>query len=282
MFCFDGDAAGRRAAWRGLENSLGQLVDGKQVRFLFLPPEHDPDTFVRDRGKAAFENMLAGAVPLSRFLFDELASRVDLGSMEGRAKLLKEAEPLIKQVAAPMFSMMLRKQLAEVAGITQEELDREFQIKGRPAHIPRYQKREATISQPMRVLMLLLGNWSLCKKISDARLTLLEAKPDYSPVAELIKFARTHDQSSVAPFLEATRDSPHAMAFEEAASRTLTDVMDFDSAEADLEGILRKVEGEADEIEYRQLTSKTNKTEEEIARWRELNRRLAESKGVVA
>src|SRR4029450_2601382 len=88
VFCFDGDAAGRKAAWRALEVALPVLADGKVVSFLFLPPEDDPDTFVRREGKEAFERALAGAKPLSQYLFAELASRVDMGSDEGRARFV--------------------------------------------------------------------------------------------------------------------------------------------------------------------------------------------------
>lgn len=129
VFCFDGDNAGRRAAWRALENSLEQLVDGKQLSFLFLPQGEDPDTYVRKFGKETFEKMLHDAKPLSQFLLDELKSQVDIQTPEGRAKLLQEAAPRIKQVAAPLLSLMLRKQLAQVAGITQQELDAQFQIR---------------------------------------------------------------------------------------------------------------------------------------------------------
>ncbi len=129
IYCFDGDAAGRRAAWRALENSLAQLQDGKQVRFLFLPPEHDPDSYVRAHGKEAFEALLGKAPALSEFLVTELTSRVDMRTAEGRAKFLQDAKPLVKQVGAPMLSLMLRKQIAELAGIGQSELDRNFEIK---------------------------------------------------------------------------------------------------------------------------------------------------------
>jgi DNA primase len=129
VYCFDGDAAGRRAAWRALENSLAQLQDGKQVRFLFLPPEDDPDTYVRAHGKEAFAALLDKAQPLSEFLMTELTGRVDMRSAEGRAKFLQDAKPLVKQVAAPMLSLMLRKQVADLAGIAQSELDRNFEIK---------------------------------------------------------------------------------------------------------------------------------------------------------
>jgi len=129
IYCFDGDAAGRRAAWRALENSLAQLQDGKQVRFLFLPAEHDPDSYVREHGKEAFEALLGKAPALSEFLVTELTSRVDMRTAEGRAKFLQDAKPLVKQVAAPMLSLMLRKQVADLAGIAQSELDRNFEIK---------------------------------------------------------------------------------------------------------------------------------------------------------
>ena len=130
VYCFDGDAAGRRAAWRALENSLAQLQDGKQVRFLFLPPEDDTDSFVRAHGREAFEKQLEAAPPLSEFLVQELTSHVDMRTAEGRAKFLREAKPLVKQMPAPMLSLMLRKQIAELAGVSHAELDRSFEIKG--------------------------------------------------------------------------------------------------------------------------------------------------------
>jgi len=129
IYCFDGDEAGRRAAWRALENSLAQLQDGKQVRFLFLPAEDDPDSYVRSQGKAAFESLLQQAQPLSEFLMQQLASRVDMRTAEGRAKFLQDAKPLVKQVTAPMLSLVLRKQVAEMAGVAQSELEQGFEIK---------------------------------------------------------------------------------------------------------------------------------------------------------
>ena len=124
VFCFDGDDAGRRAAWRALENCLGQLVDGKEVAFAFLPQGEDPDSFVRHAGRDGFDNLIADALPLSVFLLRELASRVDLTSHEGAAKLLNEARRLIAGISAPMFSLVVRKRVAEMVGLNPEELDR--------------------------------------------------------------------------------------------------------------------------------------------------------------
>ena len=138
VFCFDGDDAGRRAAWRALENSLEQLVDGKQLSFLFLPQGEDPDSYVRKLGKDAFEKLLADALPLSQFMLRELSSGIDLNSHEGRARLLQEARPLVKRIAAPLLSLLVRKQLATLGGINQDELDNLYEIKAQRKTAPAY------------------------------------------------------------------------------------------------------------------------------------------------
>jgi DNA primase len=121
VFCFDGDAAGRRAAWRALENSLEHLQDGKQVRFLFLPPEHDPDSYVRERGQAAFQQAVSQAVPLSEFLLSELRSRGNLQSEEGRGAVVEAAKPLVAAINAPILRIGLVDRLAEMIGRTRGE-----------------------------------------------------------------------------------------------------------------------------------------------------------------
>jgi DNA primase len=129
VFCFDGDAAGRKAAWRALENSVAHLQDGKQIKFLFLPDQDDPDSFVRREGKEPFERLIAAAMPLSEFAVKHLTTGVDMGSAEGRAKFLQDAKPLVKQISAPIFGLMLRKRIAELSGVTQGELEQRFEIK---------------------------------------------------------------------------------------------------------------------------------------------------------
>ncbi len=138
VFCFDGDAAGRRAAWHALEVSLPVLADHKAVRFLFLPAEDDPDSYVRTNGREAFERLLQEARPLSEFLLSELRGRVDMSTSEGRSRLVHEAKPLLKRIAAPVLQLQILKQLAQAAGITQEEAARLTEIRtavaARPSH----------------------------------------------------------------------------------------------------------------------------------------------------
>ena len=112
VFCFDGDAAGRKAAWHALEVSLPNLADNKAMRFLFLPQEHDPDSFVREEGKEAFEKMLETARPLSEFFVEELMGRVELKTYEGRAQLVHEAKPLLKQISARTLQRQLSQMIA--------------------------------------------------------------------------------------------------------------------------------------------------------------------------
>ena len=122
VFCFDGDAAGRKAAWRALENTLPVLADGKEARFLFLPDGEDPDDFVRSRGKRPFEDAVAGAVPLSQYLLTELAARYAPATAEGRAALVAAARPYVGQIAAPVLGALVRRQLAELAGLPEAQL----------------------------------------------------------------------------------------------------------------------------------------------------------------
>src|SRR6516164_5694956 len=122
VFCFDGDEAGRRAAWRALENALPVLTDGKQARFLFLPEGEDPDDAIRHCGRDAFESLLESAIPLSEFLVSELTRRFPPESAEGRAALLNAAKPLLAQVSAPLLSVLVRRRLAEVSDLPEADL----------------------------------------------------------------------------------------------------------------------------------------------------------------
>ncbi len=115
--CYDGDRAGREAAWRALETALPYMNDGRQLRFMFLPDGEDPDTLVRKEGKEAFEARMEQAMPLSGFLFDTLMPQVDLRSPDGRAQLSTLALPLISQVPGETLRIYLRQELGNKLGI---------------------------------------------------------------------------------------------------------------------------------------------------------------------
>lgn len=117
VFCFDGDEAGRKAALRALEAALPSMEDGRQARFLFLPEGQDPDDAVRAKGQAQFEEMLSNAVPLETFLFDSAARGLDLASLDGRARMSKQALPYIRQLPEGVYRQLMFKALAERTGL---------------------------------------------------------------------------------------------------------------------------------------------------------------------
>jgi DNA primase len=191
VYCFDGDAAGRRAAWRALENSLSHLQDGKQVRFLFLPVEDDPDSYVRTHGKDAFERLLGEAQTLSEFLVRELTGRVDMRTAEGRARFLQDAQPLVKQVSAPMLSLMLRKQVADLAGIAHSELDRSFGIKQTSRSQVQERRSAVKPSLARQLSEMLVFRPLLGAKADPADLSaILDVPSAEFPPAELVLLAR--------------------------------------------------------------------------------------------
>jgi DNA primase len=122
VFCFDGDRAGRAAAWRALENTLPVLRDGREARFLFLPEGEDPDSLVRQIGRERFEAQIAAATHLSDFLFDHLAKGLDLESIDGRARLADIARPLLARLPEGIFAQLMIDRLADIIRTDPERL----------------------------------------------------------------------------------------------------------------------------------------------------------------
>ena len=157
VFCFDGDRAGRAAAWRALENALPILKDGRQARFLFLPEGEDPDTLVRKEGKDLFQKRIGESIPLSTFLFEALSMHVDTASMDGRARLVELAKPLLAQLPGGVFQRMLVDRLEDLAKLPRNAL---AEWHGQPTQttvaVPPSVARTTGISPIRRLIMLLL------------------------------------------------------------------------------------------------------------------------------
>lgn len=121
-FCFDGDRAGRAAAWKALENSLSQVREGRQIRFLFLPEGHDPDSLVGAEGREAFEARIKQAMPLSEYFIQHLAAQVDTSSIDGRARLGELARPLLERIPPGIFRELLADEVARVVGLKRDHI----------------------------------------------------------------------------------------------------------------------------------------------------------------
>ena len=122
VFAFDGDRAGRQAAWRALQQALPEAREGREIRFLFLPDGQDPDSLVGQEGRESFEARLAGALPLSEYLVRELAQHSDLTNADGRARFAEAARPLFLKVPEGVFRELLLERLAEVVGLNPRRL----------------------------------------------------------------------------------------------------------------------------------------------------------------
>jgi DNA primase len=280
-FCFDGDAAGRRAAWRALETSLSQLADGKEVRFLFLPEGEDPDTYVRKHGRSALEGLLGQSVPLSRFLIDELTGRVDLATAEGRARCVHEAKPLLRQMPAGVIRLQVVRELAEKTRLTVDELMQACELASAPAKSVAVPARAVRTPPPplaRQLLRLLVSNPGFLEQLSPERRALLDA-PELASVAELVDALRDSGATTPAMLFEATRDSQYAALYQEAAGETLSVAGDESSALADFTGAFNQLELLRIRSEYERLTAGGVHGEPERRRIQELSRRLAELKG---
>lgn len=123
VFAFDGDRAGRAAAWRALQQALPEAREGREIHFLFLPEGHDPDTLVAAEGSEAFERRLQSAVPLSEYLVRELSEQSDLGHADGRARFAESARPLFARVPEGVYRELLLERLASVVGLGPKRLE---------------------------------------------------------------------------------------------------------------------------------------------------------------
>jgi len=123
-FCFDGDRAGRKAAWRALETALPLIQEGRQVRFVFLPDGHDPDSYVNELGANAFVKALDAGTRLADYLIEELVAQVDLDSVEGRARLAELARPLVARLPQGVYRELVVEALGDRIGLSTEKLER--------------------------------------------------------------------------------------------------------------------------------------------------------------
>src|SRR5215470_14542646 len=133
VFAFDGDRAGRAAAWRALQHALPEAREGREMRFLFLPEGHDPDTLVGEEGREAFEARLAHAEPLSEYFVRELSSQVDLSHADGRARLAEAARPLVAKLPPGVYRELLLTRVAEAIKLPAARLEELWNAGAKPA-----------------------------------------------------------------------------------------------------------------------------------------------------
>ena len=205
IFCFDGDQAGRSAAWRALEVTLPLMRDGVQVRFMFLPEGEDPDSLVRQVGKEGFEALIHESLTISQFFFQTLAQQTDLTSTDGRARYVKLATDLLKQLPAGIFQQMMMEELAKRARIDVSHLRQAHPApKSQPTGLQA--KRQPTALR--LVLALLVQQPQLVEHILEPLPKL--SIPGYDLLLAVIDLARLNPQITTGQLLEHWRDKEDA------------------------------------------------------------------------
>ncbi len=207
VFCFDGDKAGKSAAWRSLETSLSEIRDGRQVGFLFLPDGEDPDTLIRKEGSTHFQQRIEKSVPLSEYMLSHLSQQCDLGNIDGKAKLASLAQPLIKRVADPVYRDLLQQQFQQTVGTT-----RNLSGEQKPQFQPQQKKTVSTRPKPVtpmrKTIGLLLQNPQLHSKLEDWKKLSNSSEAGANLLFSLLELLHQQPNLTTASILEHWRDTP--------------------------------------------------------------------------
>ncbi len=211
IFCFDGDRAGREAAWRALENALPVMHEGREAAFLFLPEGEDPDSLVRDEGREAFEQRVDQAMPLSRFLLEHMAQQVDLTTKDGCSRMVALAKPHLNKVPDKVFRHMLFDQLAHMVNMKTEQLERLAD------HQPAAEQRTPRAGAPARAgkntpirqaINLILQKPQLAVNSPPCEFLQQLDLPGAQLLHDLLEIVRNDPHLNTAALLERWRDKP--------------------------------------------------------------------------
>ncbi len=247
VFSFDGDAAGRKAAWRALEVSLPSALDHKPIRFLFLPEGEDPDTFVRQHGREKFEQLVREAQTLSQFLLAELRSQSDLRTAEGRSAFLASARPHVQKIGALGLRLQIVKEAARLAEVTQEEAETILGLSAaRPAYrapAPARRSSAPPASPEWKLLSCVVARPFLAAEVDPGLLDMsLPESQALQALAEALAAEAPGGGLSAAMLVERLAGSPHA----ELVFRAQASSMDLggsdEEARQELRHVLWKIE----------------------------------------
>lgn len=268
VFCFDGDAAGRRAAWKALDQVLPELHEGRECRFMFLPEGHDPDTLVQEIGTEEYVRRIESAQPLSEFLLGELSRRVDLGSREGRARLVALAQPFVSRLREGVLRAVIVEDLARQARLGREDLEAALRDSA-PRQRPEPRPEEAAPEPPMsevsplvrRALKLLVDCSDMAESVSDLESVLQSRQAGVEVLVAAIDFFAADASLSVAQLIASWRQSPRGR---------LVEVLAREPQVLDEEGIRREFSDVLAQLRQRSARSRLQELLQE-ARQRDLN-----------
>lgn len=284
VFCFDGDRAGREAAWRALENGLPVLHEGRQVSFLFLPDGEDPDTLVRKEGAAAFGARLKTATPLPDYFFQNLADQVDLNRLDGRARLVELARPHLSKMRPGVLRQLMLVRLAELGRLPATEISRLLESGERAMTASRdiRRARGGQQSRPSLVrtaVALLLQHPGLAETAVDlgTEFKALMGRPGVTLLLDLTQLLRDRPDLNTGSIIEHYRDSEHQQAL---AKLVVWEHPDLSGdVKIEFQGALEQLRREARSAATEQLMDKDRLSGLNPAEKVELKRLLSEKSG---
>ncbi len=207
--CYDGDRAGRDAAWRAMENALPLIRDGFSLKFVFVPDGEDPDSLIRDQGQKAFEAILDNAMPLSKFLFEHLMQQVDMNSLEGRAALVESFQPYLSKLPESILKDAMRNEIANNFGTGSEQFLAKL-TKSTQAEEVKFKNKATTKVTPVRLaLALLLEHPHIANSLTDARVLQPLTVPGIPLLIDVLSVCQQNPEIKSAQLLEYFRDSQH-------------------------------------------------------------------------
>jgi DNA primase len=285
VFCFDGDRAGREAAWRALENGLPVLHEGRQVSFLFLPEGEDPDTLVRKEGAAEFGARLKAATPLPDYLFQHLAAQVELNRLDGRARLVELVRPHLSKMRPGVLRQLMVARLAELSHLPVAELSRLLESGERPATLTAQRDNRRPVGGQARpslvrtAIALLLQHPELARTVAEAggEFRALEGRPGVGLLFDLLQLLRDRPDIKTGFIIEHYRDSEYQRALEKLLAwehPTLSG-----DIQSEFQGVLDQLRREALGAETERLMDKDRLSGLTSAEKIELKRLLAEKSG---
>jgi DNA primase len=285
VFCFDGDRAGREAAWRALENALPVVHEGQQLSFLFLPEGEDPDTLVRKEGAAAFGARLKTAIPLPDYFFQHLAAQVDMGRLDGRARLVELARPDLSNMRSGVLRQLMVARLAELSRLPAAELNR--LLDGGAARPPPSAGREGrhgggAQGRPSLVrsaVALVLQNPALARLVAEpAEFQVLAERPGVGLFLDLLQVLKARPELKTGSIIEHYRGSEHQQPIARLA--TWEHPSQAGDLEAEFHGLMTQLRREARMAATERLLDKDRLSGLTPAEKAELKRLLAEKSGI--
>jgi len=275
IFSFDGDSAGRRAARRALEASLPHATDNKVIKFLFLPSEHDPDSYIRELGTEAFEKQVHEAMPLSQFLLNQAVGDNDLNTPEGRARTQFDAKPFLQALPPSALRLQIVRSLAQITESTPAEIEALFELAQPVSKVraaPPKTKRTAPMGLERQIMKLLVANPALAADVDHPTLAaLMQSAPEHAEMLEqLVMTGRDlGEQANFAMLAEILRSA--GSDFDPLIAEIAADTeSDAETAKLELAGALRQTKMKVLKAEMEKLVTEGLRGEEAQSRYREL------------